>query len=76
MIQLNKKKIQGLLANLQILSKYINSNFDGLGFKNIELELDQFSIDVKQEEIEDIAVFKEDWSKLNKDENHLHRTMS
>ena len=34
-------------------SKYIISNFDGLSFKDI-------SIDVKQEEIEDIAGFKED----------------
>ena len=29
------------------------------------IELDQFSIDDKQEEIEDIAVFKEDWLKIN-----------
>ena len=50
------EKFQGFLANLPTLSKYINSNFDGLSFKDIEL--DQFSIDDKQEEIEVIAVFR------------------
>ena len=54
-----RRKIQAFLANLPTLSKYINSNFDGLSFKDIELV--QFSIDDKQEEKEDIAVFKEDW---------------
>ena len=59
MVQLNnEEKLQAFLANLPTLSKYINSNLDGLSFKDIEL--DQFSIDVKQEEIEVIAVFKED----------------
>ena len=51
MVQLNKKKsYKDFIANLPTLSKYINSNFDGLSFKDIELE--QFSIDDKQEEIE------------------------
>ena len=57
-----EEKLQEFLANLPTLSKYINSILDGLSFKDIEL--DQFSIDGKQEEIEVIAVFKEDWSKL------------
>ena len=55
-------KIIRIFFSLPTKSNYINSNFDGLSFKDIEL--DQFSIDFKQEEIEDIAVFKEDWSKL------------
>ena len=42
-----EEKLQGFLANLPTLSKHINSNFDRLSFKDIEL--DQFSIDVKQE---------------------------
>ena len=28
-----KEKLQGFLANLPTLLKYINSNFDGLSFK-------------------------------------------
>ena len=59
-----EEKFQAFLANFNLptLSKYINWNFDGLSFKDIEL--DQFSIDDKQEEIKVIAVLKEDWSKL------------